>query len=101
MSYVIYVIYCTFCNSIFVGCTKRNLNKRISEHIADILHQRTNVSGAARHFIDIHKSPLSTFRFFWHRKRYTNQEEVVIGNISYTTGKPCGFYSYNPDIPWG
>lgn len=62
-SYLVYVIYCTFCNLIYVGCTKRSLKKRIAEHTADILHERTNVSRAARHFIDIHKSSLNTFCF--------------------------------------
>lgn len=63
-SYVVYIIQCTLCNLIYVGCTKRNLKKRISEHLADILHQRTNVSGAARHFIDVHHGSTGTFKFF-------------------------------------
>lgn len=37
-SYVVYIILCTQCNLIYVGCTKRQLKKRISEHVADIIH---------------------------------------------------------------
>lgn len=37
--------------------------KRIAEHIADINHNRTNVSDTARHFIDKHDMSLKYFTF--------------------------------------
>lgn len=42
-THVVYCIMCTCCNLKYIGCTKRKLKKRISEHISDVMHKRTNV----------------------------------------------------------
>lgn len=63
-TYVVYNIVCRSCNLIYVGCTKRKLKTRIAEHVADILHCRTNVSGAAKHFLEKHSGSLEFFSFY-------------------------------------
>lgn len=62
--FAVCVIICTHCDLIYVGCTKRPLKIIIAEHITDITHNHTNVSGAARHFIDRHDASLQFFWFF-------------------------------------
>lgn len=61
---VVYCIEYTACSLSYVGCTKRKLKTRISEHISKIQHRRTAISGAAKHFIDHHGASLSHFSFY-------------------------------------
>jgi hypothetical protein len=47
---VVYCIFCTKCNAIYVGETGRRLADRTREHLNDISHNRYNKSDVARHF---------------------------------------------------
>lgn len=90
-TYVVYVINCTHCDLKYVGCTKRPLKKRIAEHVADISHNRTNVSGAAHHFIDRHNMSLNLYSYFMQLNVLTNPNGGVTGSKNYITVKLVGF----------
>ena len=47
---IIYCIFCSKCNIIYIGETGRRLADRTREHLADIRHNRYNKSEVARHF---------------------------------------------------
>lgn len=60
---VVYLVTCTSCNIQYVGCTTRKLKRRISEHTSAVVNERqTNVSNAARHFIQVHDRDLSSLK---------------------------------------
>lgn len=63
-TFVVYIIACIQCSLQYVGCTKRKLKTRISEHLSNIQYMRQNVSGAAKHFIHVHNGSTESFVFY-------------------------------------
>ncbi|XP_040277323.1 uncharacterized protein LOC120992413 [Bufo bufo] len=62
---VIYIIVCTTCDLIYVGCTTRKFKDRLREHL-NYIHNptATGVSNAAYHFIHIHNRSTDTLNTF-------------------------------------
>lgn len=68
---VVYVIRCEICKLNYVGCTTTKLKTRALEHLYDIAHSSTrNLSGASRHFVDIHQSNVQSFKIYGIEKMY-------------------------------
>ncbi len=63
---IIYIIYCTKCNCLYVGETEKNLRTRINQHLNHIVnfipHLKYTNKEVARHFRSIHHRISNDFR---------------------------------------